>query len=78
MFINFATSAAGSIKIEIQDEYGTPLNEYGLEDCNVIIGNEIKKLVSWKGKSDLNKIAGKIVKLKFFLKDSDLFSIKFE
>ena len=78
LFINFSTSAAGSIKIEIQDEYGIPLNGYGLEDCNLIIGNEIKKIVSWKDNSNLDKITGKIVKLNFFLKDADLFSIKFE
>jgi len=78
LFINFSTSAAGSIRIEIQDGNGFPLNGYQMNDCDEIIGNEIKKLVTWKGKSRLNTLSGYLIKLRFLMKDSDLYSIKFE
>ena len=39
--INFATSAAGSIRVEIQDANGKPLTGYKLADCAEVFGDEI-------------------------------------
>jgi len=46
--INFATSAAGSIQIELQDMKGTPLEGFKLEDAPELIGNEIDRQVLWR------------------------------
>ncbi len=75
--VNYSTSAAGSMKIEIQDKYGKPLPGYEEENCQEIIGNEIKRIVSWKGNQDVGALAGKVVRLKIKIKDGDLFSLKF-
>lgn len=75
--LNYSTSAAGSIKIEIQDINGEPIPDYTLSECQEIIGNEIKRTVSWNGKTDVSKLASREIRLKFFLKDADLFSFKF-
>ncbi|MCB0731947.1 MAG: hypothetical protein KDC88_13025 [Ignavibacteriae bacterium] len=78
LVLNFSTSAAGFVKIEIQDKNGIPIN--GFEEINSIeiIGNEISKTVAWKNYSDLNELNGIPIKLKFTLSDADIFSIKFE
>ncbi len=76
--INYATSAAGSIRVEIQDQAGKPLEGYTLENCQEIIGNEIRRVVTWKGKSDVSQLAGKVIRLRIFMKDSDLYSFRFE
>jgi hypothetical protein len=75
--INYATSAAGEVKIEIQDEDGNTIPGFGMEDCQTIIGNEIKRVVSWKGGTDLGRLATKPVRLRIYLKDGDLYSLKF-
>ena len=75
--INYSTSAAGGIKIEIQDEAGNPVPGFTKEDCQEIIGNQISRIVSWKGKTDVGSLAGKPVRLHIFLKDADLYSFKF-
>ena len=75
--INYSTSAAGGIKIEIQDEDGNPIPGFSLEDCQEIIGNEISGIVSWKDKSDVSRLAGKPIRLCISLKDADLYSFKF-
>jgi hypothetical protein len=75
--INYSTSAAGGIWIEIQDKDGNPVSGYTLENCQEIIGNEISRLVSWDGKTDVNDLAGTPVRLRIFLKDADLYSFKF-
>ncbi len=78
LFINFSTSAAGYVKVEILDIDGKKIKGFELENSNEIIGNEIKKEVIWSGNPDLEKLNGKPIRLRFTLKDADLYSIKFE
>lgn len=77
LYINYSTSAAGEIRIEIQDKEGNAIPGFTLDDCQVIIGNEISRPVSWNGSNDLGKLKSIPVRLRIFLKDADLFSIKF-
>ena len=75
--LNYSTSAAGEIRVEIQDEQGNPIPGFTLNDSQIIIGNEIKRLVSWKGSEDVSALSGKIVKLRIAMKDANLYSLKF-
>ena len=75
--MNFSTSVAGSVQVEIQDAGGTPLPGYGLEDCPEIFGDHLERVVSWKGGSDVSGLAGKPIRLRFVMKDADLYSIRF-
>ncbi|WP_343703760.1 hypothetical protein [Chitinophaga sp.] len=75
--INYATSAAGGIRIEMQDAEGTPLPGFTMEDATTIIGNETKRVVRWKGSADVSALAGKTVRLKIHMKDADLYALKF-
>jgi hypothetical protein len=75
--INFSTSAAGSIRVEIQDADGKPIPGHTLQDCHEIVGDEIKRAVSWKKTSDMTRLAGQPVRLRFVMKDADLYSFRF-
>lgn len=75
--INFSTSAAGRVRVEIQDAAGQPLPGYAASECPEIIGDEIARLVRWKSGLDVSKLAGKAIRLRFELKDADLFSLRF-
>ena len=77
MAINFATSAAGSVRVEVQDEKGMPIEGYALSDCEEIYGDSIERVVAWKRGPDVSALAGKPVRLRFVLKDADLFSFRF-
>ncbi len=76
--INYTTSAPGSIQVEIQDAAGKAIAGYGLADCKAIVGDEIERVVSWKGGNSVQKIAGQPVRLLFVMKAADLYSLKFE
>ncbi len=78
LFINFATSAVGKVQIEIQNQHGVTISGFSLSDSEILVGNEIKRLVSWKNNPDLSSLSGKAIKLKFLLKDANLYSFKFE
>ena len=75
--LNFSTSAAGSIKVEVQDESGKPIPGYALADCDEVFGDAIERPVSWKSGTDVTKLAGKPVRLRFVLKDADLYALRF-
>jgi len=75
--LNFSTSAVGSIRVEIQDENGQAIPGFAAADCVETIGNEIDRTVRWKSGSDVSSLAGKVVRLRFVMKDADLFALRF-
>jgi hypothetical protein len=75
--INYATSAAGSIKIEILDHLGKTIPGYNMDETTEIIGNEIKRIVQWKEQSDISKLAGRPIRLRIVMKDANLYAFKF-
>jgi hypothetical protein len=64
--------------VEIQDERGNPIEGFRLEDSREIIGDQIEREVSWQSGSDVRQLAGKPARLRFVLKDADLFSFRFK
>ena len=75
--LNFATSAAGEILVELQDESGTPVDGFTFGDAVPTIGNEIERTVRWKSDADLGALAGRPVRLSFRMVDADLFAFRF-
>jgi thioredoxin-like negative regulator of GroEL len=75
--INFATSAAGSLRIELQDHSGKPIEGFALTDCPEIFGDSVARVVKWNGGADLSALTGNPVRLLFELKDADLYSFQF-
>lgn len=75
--INYATSAYGSLRFELQDSEGFPLPGFALADSREIIGDQIERVVSWTHGSDLSALFGRTVRLRVVLQDADLFSLRF-
>jgi hypothetical protein len=78
LYINFSTSAAGGVRIEITDFDGNAIEGFERENCSEIIGNEIEKEVTWNNNMNLKNISGKPVKLRFLLNDAHVYSFRFE
>ena len=77
LVLNCSTSAAGSLRVEIQDEAGRPIPGYSLQDSREIFGDSVEQAVSWKRTSDLSSLSGKTVRLRYLLKDADLYALQF-
>ena len=75
--LNYATAAAGSIKIEVQDINYKPFSGFTMNDMEPLFGDEIDGGVTWKNKSNLAYLAGKQVRLRFVMKDADIFAMRF-
>lgn len=75
--LNFATSAAGRMHVEITDAAGKPLPGFTLAESDEIFGDSLDRTITWKGNSDTSSLAGKPVRLRFQLHDADVYSFQF-
>ena len=75
--INYSTSAAGVVRVEIQDIDGSPVPGFELDECLDIIGDGIERTVSWKNGADVSALAGRPIRLRFVTKDADLSALRF-
>lgn len=75
--LNAATSGAGSIQVEVQDAAGQPIPGYALADCPEIFGDDLALVVRWRKGGDLRPLAGKPIRLRFVLRDADLYAFQF-
>ena len=75
--LNVSTSAAGSVRVEIQDEAGTPIPGFTLDDCPELFHDQIDLPVRWSSDAKLGDLAGKPVRLRFALCDADLYAMRF-
>jgi hypothetical protein len=73
--LNFATSAAGSLRVEIQHANGEPIPGFALSNCKELVGDRISQQVQWK--QDLAKIANTPIRLRFVMTECDLYSFRF-
>jgi len=75
--LNVATSAAGSVRVAIQTAAGGPIDGFRLGDCAEIYGDDLGRVVKWRGSADLRALAGKPVRLLLALKDADVYAFQF-
>ena len=66
-----------SVRVELQQPDGTALPGFALADCHEVFGDTVDRVVTWKGGGDVGSLAGKPVRLRFELKDADLYSLQF-
>lgn len=78
LVLNYSTSAAGSLRVEIQDEAGKAIPGFALADSPQIYGDAIQEVARWKAGADVSKLAGRTVRLRFAMKDADLYSFRFQ
>ncbi|NDK16147.1 MAG: hypothetical protein GW911_29320, partial [Armatimonadetes bacterium] len=76
--LNAETSGAGGIQVELQDADGKPLEGYRLEECPEILCDSLRHTVRWESQGgDLRALLGKPVRLRFVLRDADLYAFQF-
>ena len=55
---------------------GNPCPAYSAEECQEILGDEIERVVAWQEGSDLATL-GRPIRLRFVMKDADIYSFRF-
>lgn len=77
LVLNYATSAGGRLRAELQDASGKPIEGFTLEDCKPLIGDRIDQAVLWTSGKDLGKLAGTPVRIRFVIQEADIFALQF-
>ena len=76
--INFSASAAGSVKVELlRDEEDLAVEGFALADCREVLGDDLDRRVVWNGSPDVSQLSGLPIRLRFTLRDADLFAFRF-
>jgi len=76
LFLNYSTSAVGSVKVEVQDASGVPIEGFTLDDTDEMYGDSISEAVTWHEGRSLEELKGEAVRFRFVMKDADLYAIK--
>lgn len=77
LYLNYATSAAGSIRVQLLDGDGVAIPGFEAENSFEIVGNQIARAVMWNDSPDISSLAGTPVRIRFVMKDAELFAIQF-
>ncbi len=75
--INYSTSAVGYIRAELQDAEGRPIDGFTMDEGPEKFGDEIGGVMTWNNGGDVSGLAGRPVRLRFALKDADLYAFRF-
>lgn len=75
VFIN-ARAPRGSVAVEVLDQYAEPLQGYGREDAIAFTGDAIDQELQWKERSGLQGMDGSPIRLRFVMKDAELYSFR--
>lgn len=71
-------ASKGPSRVEVQDASGRAMPGFALDDCAPMAVDAIEHQVAWKSGADLGRLAGQPVRLRFVLRDGDLYSLRFQ
>lgn len=73
LFVN--ADVKGALAVEILDANGKPLEGFTKKDCVLMKkADKTKQLITWKKQQDIAALAGKTVRLKFYLDNADIYA----
>jgi len=67
----------GELRAELLDEADRPLPGYAAADCRPIRSDDLRHVIRWKRGAKLEELRGKVVKLRFTLRDGALYAFGF-
>jgi len=69
--------ATGWARVAITNQAGVELPGFRLADCDMIKADSTAHQVTWRRSGDISSLKGKIVRLKFQMRDTKLFALQF-
>ena len=74
--MNVRASGGGSVRVEVLDEKGKPIEGFAREDSDFLIGDSVA--MTWGDGKGVARLAGRPVKLRFIMKESKLYAFRFQ
>jgi hypothetical protein len=77
LLLNLNAGAMGACQVGLQTASGVDIADFATEACDVLRGNSVATVVTWRGSSDVSALAGKPVRLRFAMRATKLFAFQF-
>jgi hypothetical protein len=74
--LNFATSAAGTIRIEVLDASGKPVDVFSGRAAPKLFGDSTHHPVKWVKQRNWSELSGRTIRLRFTLSEADLYALQ--
>lgn len=75
--LNMNAGASGTVRVAIEHADGTPVPGFALVDAKSRHGNDLNKIMGWKGNPDLSRLAGQPVRLRIQMTATRLYGFQF-
>lgn len=76
LYLNFATSAAGTIRIEVLDSDLQPIAGFSGRAAPKLFGDSVNHPVTWSKKRRWSELNGRPIHLRFTLSEADLYALQ--
>lgn len=73
LFVNLQ-SQRGELQVEVVDEQGKVIDGFSRDNCLPLVVDSAKAMVRWQGNKDFSSLAGKPLRLRFYLNKGSLYS----
>jgi hypothetical protein len=77
LLLNARATEGGSVRVEVQDADGTVLSNFSERECVPVTGDRFDTSVAWRSGSDVGGFSAKGVRLRFVVRDADVYSFRF-
>jgi len=65
------------LRVEICDQGGKRIEGLTAAECRLITKDGLRQNVTWSAEKQLGDLKGKAIRLRFVMKDADLYSFRF-
>lgn len=77
LLVNCRTSAAGWLKVEIQDEQGEPMPGFAMDQALEWYGDELDGRIAWQEQKDVASLEGKRIRLRVAMSQAKWYAFRF-
>ena len=77
LVVNYAAGQGGSVQVELLDGDGAPLPGFASAESVTLHGDAVKRQVVWRNGATPGSLTGQPVRVRFVLKNADLYSFQF-
>ena len=74
LLVNAECSEVGYVAVEVLDQEGKPVDGLTRDEADHVTGDSVRHVVSWKENPDIDRLAGRIARLRFHMKEARLYS----
>ena len=74
-FVNAAVE--GRLNVGLLDEAGREIPGFGVAACDPLRGDQVRHIVTWKGRQEVGHLSDRRVRLRFEMKDAKVFAFQF-